>query len=149
ARMHLVWLAWIFLSLLPIQAHALTTTEHALRIEDRAEGNMLLGAEQAVLEKGEIYKTVVLLWGRLEIYGDVDEVVVLSGHVVVHEGSKLNRSLVVMGGSFESQPGAQVSAENVVAREAGPFWRILRSAGNVWRENFNWVARLLAGLVTS
>jgi hypothetical protein len=124
------------------------SSEHSFRIEDSKEGNVLLGADEARIEKGEIYHTVVLLWGKLDIYGEVDEVVVLSGHVTFHDSSKLNKSLVVMGGTFESQPGAKVAAENVVAKLPGPFWRMLRSAGNVWRENIDWVAKLLAGLVT-
>src|SRR5690606_1042520 len=56
---------------------------------------------------------------------------------------------VVMGGSFESLPGAQVTAESVVMKVPGPAWRILRSAGNLWREHRDWVARLLAGLLFS
>lgn len=142
-------LACLFLLLVPQSAPALTTSEQALRIEDKSEGNILLGAEQAVLEKGEIYKTVVLLWGRLDVHGEVDEVVVLSGHVTFHEGSKVNKSLVVMGGGFDSKPGADVRAESVVAKEAGPFWRVLRSAGNVWRDHFSWLVKLAAGIVTA
>jgi len=145
-----LWLAVIFgVFFFHSSAEALTTSENALRLEDSKEGNVLLGSEKAVLERGEIYKTIVLLWGRLEIYGEVDEVVVLSGHVVFHEGSKLTKSLVVMGGSFESLPGAQVASENVMAKVPGPAWRILQSLGNLWRDNMNWVSKLLAGLITS
>lgn len=138
----------LFLALVPLPAHSLSTTENALRIEDKSEGNVLLGAEKAVLERGEIFKTVVLLWGELEVHGEVDEVVILSGHVTFFEGSKVHKSVVVMGGGFESKPGAGVSAENVVAREAGPFWRLLRSAGNVWRDHFSWLMKLAAGVVS-
>src|SRR5687767_6603340 len=100
-------------------ASALTVSENSLRLEDSKEGNVLLGADHAVLEKGEIYHTIVFVWGNLEVYGNVDEVVVLSGHVVFREGSKLGKSLVVMGGSFESEPGAEVNSENVVAKVPG------------------------------
>ncbi len=134
--------------ILPDPASAITVSPHALRIEDSKEGNILLGAEKAVLEKGEYYHTVVLLWGNLDIFGEVDQVVVLAGHVVFHEGSKLTKSLTVMGGSFESQPGAQVAAENVIAEVPGPAWRMLISAGNLWRDHFDWAAKLFAGFVT-
>ena len=136
------------LALLPPSASALTTSEQALRFEDKSEGNVLLGAEEAVIERGEIYKTVVLLWGRLDVHGEVDEVVVLSGHVTFFEGSKVNKSLVVMGGSFESKPGAGVKPETVVAKEAGPLWRLLRSAGNIWRDHISWIVRAAAGVVS-
>lgn len=138
----------LLLSLLPSPASALTTSEQALRFEDKSEGNVLLGADEALIERGEIYKTVVLLWGRLDVHGEVDEVVVLSGHVTFHEGSKVNKSLVVMGGSFESKPGAGVRPESVVAQEAGPLWRLLRSAGNLWREHISWVMRAAFGVVS-
>jgi hypothetical protein len=140
---------FLLLAIWCADARALTVSENALRLEDSREGNVLLGAERAVLEKGEIYKTIVLLWGRLEIHGEVEEVVVLSGHVVFHEGARLSKSLVVMGGTFESQPGAKVAAENVIAQVPGPAWRILQSLANLWRENVGWVSKLLAGLVTS
>ncbi len=138
---------FLALFLLCLPAHALTVSESALRIEDAKEGNVLLGAEHAVLEKGEVYRTILLLWGQLDVYGEVDEVVVLSGHVVFHEGSQLRQSLVVMGGSFESKSGAQVAAENVIVKVPSPAWRLLRSAGNLWREHIGWVAQLLAGFV--
>gem|GEM_PF-4840855 len=142
-------MALFLLALLPLKVAALTTSENALRIEDSSEGNVLLGAEKAALEQGEMFKTIVLLWGNLDVFGEVDEVVVLSGHVTFHEGSKLNKSLVVMGGSFDSRPGAQVAAENVVAKVPGPAWRILRSAGNLWRDHIGWVSKMLAGLLVS
>jgi hypothetical protein len=144
-----MYLALMLAALLPLSAAALTTSENALRIEDSSEGNVLLGAEKAVLDRGEIFKTIVLLWGDLEVFGEVDEVVVLSGHVTFHAGSKLNKSLVVMGGSFDSEPGAQVAAENVVAKVPGPAWRILRSAGNLWRDHIGWVSKFLAALLMS
>src|SRR5476651_2033173 len=103
---------FLLLCLAPVGADALTTSDQAFRLEDSKEGNVVLGAEHAALEHGEFRKTILLLWGNLDIFGEVDEVVVLSGHVVFHDGSKLNKSLTVMGGSFESQPGAQVAAEN-------------------------------------
>lgn len=145
-----LWLAFFLMALLPIQpASALTTSENALRLEDSKEGNILLGADHAVLERGEIFKTIVLLWGRLEVHGEVDEIVVLSGHVVFHDGSRLHKSLMVMGGSFESHAGAQVAAESVISKAPGPFWRILQSAGNLWRDHFSWIAKVAAGLVTA
>lgn len=142
------FLTALILLLAPAPARALSTTENALRIEDKSEGNVLLGADQAVLERGELLKTVVLLWGRLDIHGEVDEVVILSGHVTFHEGSKLNKSIVVMGGDFESKPGAGVKAESVTARDPSPLWRLLRSAGNVWRDHFTWIMKLAAAAVT-
>ncbi|MGZ3669712.1 MAG: hypothetical protein ACXWR4_07410, partial [Bdellovibrionota bacterium] len=141
--------ALILTLLLSPSAHALTTSPHAFRIEDTKAGNVVLGAEQAALEHGESRKTILLLWGNLDIFGEVDEVVVLSGHVIFHDGSKLNKSLTVMGGSFESQPGSQVAAENVIAKVPGPAWRLLLSMGNAWRDNFDWVAKLCAGIVSS
>lgn len=138
--------ALLFLLAVPPPAQALTVSEQSLRIEDSKEGNVLLGADNAVLEKGESYRTILLLWGHLDIYGEVEEVVVLSGHVVFHEGSQLHKSLVVMGGSFESKSGAQVAAENVIVKVPGPAWRLLRSAGNLWRDHFDSVAKIFAGI---
>ncbi|MGE3260513.1 MAG: hypothetical protein AB7K68_01930 [Bacteriovoracia bacterium] len=126
-------------------AQALTVSPSALRLEDKKAGNVLLGAEDAVIEAGEVYRTVLLLWGHLDIYGNADEVLVLSGHVVFHEGSKLNKSLVVMGGSYETLPGATIKNENVIFHAPGPLWRLLQSGATLWRDNFNGIA-LAAGM---
>ncbi|RZA09077.1 MAG: hypothetical protein EOP11_02825 [Proteobacteria bacterium] len=126
-------------------AHALETSPNALRVEDSKEGNALLGAEEASIQAGEVYKTIVLLWGNLAVHGQVDEVVVLSGKVTFFPGAKLNQSLVMMGGAFETMPGAQVSQDKVSLRSPGILWRILRSGGNIWRDHIGWVAKA-AGL---
>lgn len=142
--------AWLLLLLLclPVPARALTVSPHSLRVEDSKAGNVLLGADQARIERGELYKTVVLVWGNLDISGEVEEVVVLSGHVKFHAGAKLTKSLVVMGGSFEAESGADVASQNVVAEAPGPLWRMLLSAGKVWRENVDWAAKALGALAS-
>jgi hypothetical protein len=139
--------AWLILVLLiPFPAQALQVSSGALRIEDKKEGNLVVGAEDAQVESTDSYRTVLLLWGKLEVYGSVDELIVLSGHVHFHPGAKLSKSLVLMGGSYEAEAGASVANESIVFRNPGPAWRMVRSAGNVWRENFNWVAAVVASL---
>lgn len=123
-------------------AHAFRASENAFRLEDSREGNMLLGAEEAEIEAGEVFGTVVLLWGNLAVRGQVKEVVVVGGNVVFHPGAKLTKSLIVMGGSYDSLPGAQVAAGNVVLEAPGPLWRLVKSGANLWHDNINWVAKL-------
>jgi hypothetical protein len=136
-----------FLLLLAPCAHALTTSPNAFRLEDSRQGNLLLGADSAKIEAGEVYGTVVLLWGNLDIYGQADEVLVLSGKVTFHPGARLNKSLIVMGGSFESKAGSKVAPEDVIYRAPGPLWRLLQSAGNIWRDNINWVMKAVAAVI--
>jgi hypothetical protein len=129
-------------------AFALQTSPGALRVEDRKEGNVLLGAERATIDAGEIYKTVMLVWGNLEVHGQADEVFVLSGKVTFHPGAKLGKALVVMGGSFESLPGADVAEDKISLRAPGPLWRMLRTAGGLWRDHIGWVAKAVGSAVT-
>jgi hypothetical protein len=140
------WLLLFFL--LSSTANALTVSPRSLRIEDSREGNVLLGAEEARVEKGELFKTILLLWGNLDISGEVDKVIVLKGHVTFHAGSKLTSSLVVMGGSFDAESGADVAADKVTMELPGPAWRFLQFAGNLWRENVDWVSKACASIVT-
>src|ERR1700757_4328856 len=125
----------LFLLCVSQPARALTVSPHSLRIEDSREGNVLLGAEEAKVEKGELFKTILVLWGNLDVYGEVDKVIILKGHVTFHAGSKLNSSLVVMGGSFDSEAGAGVSADKVMVQLPGPAWKVLEFAGNLWKNN--------------
>lgn len=129
-------------------AFALNTSPHALRLEDSSRGNLLLGAEEATIATGEIFQTVVLLWGNLAVHGQVDRVLVLSGKVTFHPGAKLGDSLVVMGGGFESLPGADIPESKVSLRAPGPLWKVLRAAGHAWRENIGWLAMLTAAFFT-
>ncbi len=133
-----------FCLLFPFSADAFTTSPNAFRIIDSKEGNLLLGAEEAVIEPGEVYGTVVLLWGNLTVHGQVEEVVVVSGKVVFEPTAKLTKTLVVVGGSFESKPGSQVAPESVVYQAPGPFWRIIRSTALFWRDNIHWIAKVFA-----
>jgi hypothetical protein len=137
------------LLILPLYSHAVTTSPQAFRLEYGKSGNLLLGAEHAELEHAEHVKGITLLWGNLEVFGEVDDVVVLSGRVVFHDGSKLHHSLTVMGGSFDSEPGSDVASEKVTARAPGPWWNMLLSLGSTWRDNIGWVAKLCASLVSA
>jgi hypothetical protein len=133
------WLSIGFL-LYAQAAHAFTASPAAFRLEDKKAGNILIGAEDAVIEAGETYRTILLLWGHLDVYGSTDEVLVLSGHVVFHEGAELKKSLVVMGGSYETLPGSSVKNENIIFHAPGPLWRLLLSGVSLLRENFSGIA---------
>lgn len=129
-------------------AFALSTSANAFRLEDSREGNVVIGDEQAEIAAGEVYNTVVLLWGNLEVHGQVEEVVILSGKVTFHPTAQLKKTLVVMGGSFESLAGAKVAPEDVIYRAPGPLWRILQSAGNLYRDHFTWVMKLVGAAIS-
>jgi hypothetical protein len=147
AKSTLFLLAFLCL-LLPREASALVASRGAFRIEDSKSGNLLLGAEHARIEQGEVYNKVVLLWGDLDISGQVKDVVVLSGHVTFEPGARLTDKLVVMGGSFTSKPGAVLSPDNVNYELPGPFWRFLRSAAGLWMANVSWLTRAAGALVS-
>ena len=128
------------------RAWALDASRSALRIEDRSAGNLLLGADQARIGPEERYRTVLLLWGQLEVAGEIDEMVILSGRVTFTAGSRVKESLVLMGGSFDAQPGADVDLNKLKLRSPGPLWSLLRAAGGLWRENIGWLAGLVGSL---
>lgn len=127
-------------------AWALKTSPNAFRIEDSKSGNIVIGAEHASLEAGEVYKTILVLWGELQVRGQVDEIVLLSGTVKFHPGSKINKSLVVIGGEYEALPGADVAGDKVIFKTAGPFWSLVRSGGNLWKNYYEGTARIIASL---
>lgn len=142
------FLLLLFCALAPFRAEALSSSANAFRLEDSREGNLLIGDDQAVIGEGEVYNTVVLLWGNLEVHGQVEEVVILSGKVTFHPTAQLTKTLVVMGGSFESRAGAKVAPEDVIYRAPGPLWRILQSAGNLYRDHFTWVMKLVGAVIS-
>lgn len=139
-------LVFLLILLASPEAWALKTSPNALRIVDSKSGNLVLGADHAAVEEGEIYKTILVLWGNLEVRGQVEELVLLSGSVKFHPGSKLEKSLVVVGGNYEALPGADVAGEKVSFRAASPFWSLMRSGGNLWRNYYEGTAKIIASL---
>jgi hypothetical protein len=127
-------------------AFALRTSENAFRIEDSKNGNLLLGAEFAEIAPGERHNNVVLLWGNLAVHGEVKQVMILSGKVVFHPESKVTGDLVVMGGSFESMPGAQIDANRITLKAPGAWWSTITFMGTLWRDHIGWVAKLFGAL---
>jgi hypothetical protein len=141
-------LTWIF----PLHASAVQISNNALRLQDEKNGTLVLGADQAIIEQGERFRTVLLVWGKLDVYGEIEEFVLLSGQVVFHPGAKVTKSLVVLGGQFESKPGADVAAEKVVFQAPGPMWNLLKSAGALWRDYYagalRWIGAASLCLIT-
>lgn len=137
---------------MPGIAQALTHTPNALRIEDHKNGTLVIGADQVVLEEHDAYRTVLVVWGNVEVYGVAEELVLLSGKIRFHPGSRVTKSLVVVGGEFNVQAGADVADSRVVFQTPGPLWSLLRSAGNLWREYYEgairWITAVSLCLVT-
>lgn len=127
-------------------ARALALSPNSLRIEDRENGTLVVGSERAELQAGDGYHTVLFVWGRLDVFGETDELVMLSGKVVFHPGSRVKKSLVVVGGEFEAKPGADVAGEKVVFKAASPFWSLLRTAGTLWREYYAGIVRWVGAI---
>ncbi len=128
-------------ALFPSIAQALLTAENSLRIEANS-GNLILGSEQAEIEVGEVYESVVLLWGNLEIRGQIKEVLVVSGKVKVHETAVVKEKIVITGGEFELLPGAKVQSDQILYRSPGPVWGILSSIARKWQENLGFILQV-------
>lgn len=103
----------------------------------------MIGADRAVIDAGERFRTVLVVWGNLDVHGETEEIVLLSGRVTFHPGARVSKSLVVVGGNFEAKPGADVAGERVVFQAPGPIWSLLRTAGSLWREYYEGVVRWL------
>jgi hypothetical protein len=130
-------------------ANALITTENTLRIEANS-GNLILGSEKAEIERGEVFRSVILLWGNLEIRGQVKDVLVVSGKVTIHEGAVVQEKVVIMGGEFVANSGANIQSDQILYRTPGPIWNILQSILRAWVDNLSsilkWVALISLNL---
>lgn len=127
------------------EAQALLTSENSLRIEANS-GNLVLGSEHAEIESGEVYESVVLLWGNLHVHGQVKDILVVSGKVHIHPTGKVKEKMVITGGEFELLPGAEVRSDQILYRSPGPIWNVLVSVAKGWQENigtFLWIGLLL------
>jgi hypothetical protein len=106
--------------------------------------SLLIGGEGAEIAPAEKQKSVVLVWGSLDVYGEVEDLKVISGTAVFHPGSKLTNSLVILGGSFESKGGQLIPPDKVEYRDLGFWWRMaLKTVGladHALSRYFFWIA---------
>ena len=123
---HVIFFVFLFFS---GSAFALTTSSSALRIEN--QGTLVLGAERASVEPEDHFHSVVFVYGTLDFYGEADDVVVLSGKVFFHKGSKVSK-LVILSGEYSSEVGSNLNNSNIVFQAPSFWWRILTSLGGVW-----------------
>lgn len=82
---------------------------------------LFVGGEGAEIAKEEKFSQVVLLWGSLDVFGEVENITQVSGSLRFHPGSRLTKSLVVMGGDFENK-GGQIIPPNQVEFRTPTFW---------------------------
>jgi hypothetical protein len=126
-----------------LSANALITSENSLRIEANS-GNLILGSERAEIESGEVYRSVILLWGNLDLRGQVKDVLVISGKVIIHEGAVVQEKVVIMGGEFLANSGASISSDQILYRTPGPVWSILQSILRAWVDNLSSILKWVA-----
>lgn len=87
--------------------------------EDR-EGrqHVVLGSQHLTVEESEFFEEVVVIGGgRVDIYGEVDHLVVIGGNVHIHKGGVVE-DLVTIGGYVQKAPGSKVNGDFI---NIGPF----------------------------
>jgi cytoskeletal protein CcmA (bactofilin family) len=93
-----------------------------------AEDRTVLGSS-TVIAKEEVVNNLTLLGGSVELRGTVQEdVLVMGGSLVVHEGARVYGDVAVLGGNVELKDGARVdgdlsSAGGHIQRAAGAILR--------------------------
>ncbi|MCO5143667.1 MAG: hypothetical protein M9962_11310 [Oligoflexia bacterium] len=127
-----------------INAHALVTGESSLKFENNSTGRIILGSDSPmVIEPKDQYKKVILLWGSLDIHSTVEEVIVVSGRVQFKKGSKITKSLTLMGGSYEVESGADVKVEQIAFQKPGILLQSAKTALEKARNSIGTIAKII------
>lgn len=68
----------------------------------------------AVVNKGDVFQTVVVMGGDAEIYGTVNDAVVVMGGKLLLDGGIINGDCVILGGSAEVNSGTVIKGDLVM-----------------------------------
>lgn len=128
------------------------------KIQNKNNETLLVGSD-AQVSAGERYGSVIVLWGNLDFAGTADEMVVLSGSAHLRPGSRIEKSLVVLGGNLQRDDGAFVQGDTIQFQAPSdfpkPFLLIapflgFAATGAIWFLAklfwllFNWLSGVLA-----
>ena len=72
----------------------------------------ILDADYIVAAK-EYRELLIVSGGDIHVYGKVGTIVILDGNVVFHPGSEIEKTVVILGGSFEQKDGVKLPNEGL------------------------------------
>jgi hypothetical protein len=96
-------------------------------VDDLTGARVIMGASH-VVQKQESLEELMIIGGRVEVFGKIESVVVIGGHLTLREGSEVRKELVVIGGYVDEEAGALVRGKRVDLSMPGgdEAWQILR-----------------------
>jgi len=82
------------------------------RLKLQNQETIFIGSD-AVITAQENYQKVIVLWGDLDFSGTTDEMIVLSGNVHLRSGSRIEKSLVILGGGLARDNGSFIKGDQI------------------------------------
>ena len=88
-----------------------------VQIRENSEGqtrrHVVMGPQHFVVKDREFYDEVVVMGGKVDVYGTVGTLVVIAGEVRIHGSGVIKEELVTIGGDVEIDPGAEMKNSSV------------------------------------
>jgi len=124
---------------------SLAKPDTAFRFETNQK-TILMGNE-AVVASEESLPEVVFIGRKLEVFGQIQSLTVVTGETVVHAGGKVSK-LVLVQGKFQTLGGQVPPPQEIEYRDLGFWWNFfLSSLGFVdqfWRQIFYWAFSIIS-----
>ncbi len=103
---------------------------------------LVVFGSSSYIAPGEKYKKVIIFSGNIDFHGYTDEFILFAGQVHFAKESVVKNSLVVLGGSFERDNGAQIANDKVEFRAPSFIYRLLGTllgvAGDFFQGAIRW-----------
>jgi hypothetical protein len=112
-------------SKIPLYADDLPSADLEISV-DQDDSHTLMISKDVTIPAEKTYKSVVIINGKVEFFGQTENLILVNGAVKLHPGSKVTRQLVVLNGNVEQMKGAESPEASV---------KILGRFGN-WKDKF-------------
>lgn len=91
-------------------------------------GTRVVMGSSEMIRADQKLKEVVVIGGRVEVFGKVESLVVIGGHATLQPGAEVTKELVIVGGYVEEDPASRVQGKRVDLSTPGgdEVWTILR-----------------------
>jgi hypothetical protein len=96
--------------------------EANLDIQDKKSSALVISKDMTIPSDAS-FNSVVVMKGNLELYGKIENLVIVNGHVHLHKGAEVTDQLVVIEGSVQQDEGAIVPLGSPLKRTWSEKWR--------------------------
>lgn len=92
----------------PVDAAATAPQSSKLQNEEAPDGKTMVVWKDMTIPERAHYESLVVMSGKVEVFGKIDKLVILGGKVSLKSGAAVTEKAVILGGSIEQAEGSRM-----------------------------------------